>query len=129
MANPYAIKTLINRTFAGRFFIAKLSHIPIIGKILDDLLFAEDDILYLPVDRAITVNRRLAPKQDMVLPSRVLDEIIDRASHHWIMDFCIYRDSADCRHYPKNLGCLFMAVSIVFTAFVNLKISKSEFRI
>ena len=44
----------------------------------------------------------------MVLPSQVLDQIIDHAHHHWIMDFCICRDSADCKTYPKTLGCLFM---------------------
>jgi len=108
MANPYGIKTLIKRTFAGRFFIARLSNYPLIGKLLDTLLFAGDDILYLPADNAIQVNRRLAGRQDMVLPSQVLDRIIDQAQHHWIMDFCICRDSADCKTYPKSLGCLFM---------------------
>jgi Pyruvate/2-oxoacid:ferredoxin oxidoreductase delta subunit len=108
VANPYGIKTLINRTFAGRFFIAKLTRYPLFGKLLDALLFAEDDLLYLPVDRAIPINRRLTGWQDMVLPSQVLDRIIDQARHHWIMDFCICRDSADCKTYPKTLGCLFM---------------------
>jgi len=108
MANPYGIKTLINKTFANRFFIAKLSHYPLIGKLLDALLFAEDDIMYLPADNAIPINRRLTGRQDMVLPSQVLDEIIDRASHHWIMDFCICRDSENCQAYPHDLGCLFM---------------------
>lgn len=108
MANPYGIKTLINRTFAGRFFIAKLSHYPLIGKLLDALLFAEDDIMYLPADRSIPINRRLTDRQDMVLPSQVLDRVIDRAHHHWIMNFCICRDSADCQTYPKTMGCLFM---------------------
>ena len=108
MPNPYGIKTLINRTFAGRFLIAKLSHYPFIGKVIDSLLFAEDDIMYLPADRAIPINQPLTGRQDMVLPSRVLDRIIDQAHHHWIMDFCICRDSADCKTYPKTLGCLFM---------------------
>lgn len=108
MANPYGIKTLINRTFAGRFFIAKLSHYPLIGKFLDNLLFAEDDIMYLPADRSIPINKRLTDRRDMVLPSQVLDRIIDQARHHWIMDFCICRDSADCQSYPKTMGCLFM---------------------
>jgi len=108
VANPYGIKTLINRTFAGRFFIAKLSRYPLIGKLLDDLLFAGDDLMYLPADRSIPINQRLSERHDMVLPSQVLDRIIDRAQHHWIMDFCICRDSADCQAYSKTLGCLFM---------------------
>ena len=108
MANPYGIKTLINRTFAGRFFIAKLSHYPLIGKFLDALLFAGDDLMYLPADRSIPINQRLSKRYDMVLPSQVLDSLIEQARHHWIMDFCICRDSADCQTYSKNLGCLFM---------------------
>jgi len=108
VANPYGIKTLINRTFAGRFFIAKLSHYPLVSKLLDDMLFAGDDLMYLPADRSITINQRLSDRNDMVLPSQVLERIIDQARHHWIMDFCICRDSADCRTYSKKLGCLFM---------------------
>ena len=52
----------------------------------------------------------------MVLPSRVLDEIIDRANHHWIMDFCICRDSADCKDYSKTLGTMIGIFVIVFVA-------------
>lgn len=111
MANPYGIKTLINKTFTGRFLIARLSHYPVIGKLLDTALFKDDDIMYLPADRSIEINKRLTPRQDMVLPSRVLDEIIDRASHHWVMNFCICRDSADCEDYPHTLGCLFMGAA------------------
>jgi ferredoxin len=111
VANPYGIKTIINRTFASRFFISKLSHYPLIGKLLDTLLFAEDDIMYLPADNVIPVNRSLKGRQDIVLPSRILDHIIQQANHHWIMNFCICRDSSDCKTYPKTLGCLFMGAA------------------
>jgi hypothetical protein len=56
MASPYWIKTLINKTFSGRFFLSKLTHYPFIGRIVDHALFDGDDIMYLPKDRAIPVN-------------------------------------------------------------------------
>jgi ferredoxin len=108
VANPYGIKTLIKKSFAGRFFVARLSRYPIIGKLIDSALFDNDDLMYLPSDRAIEINQRLSGRQDMVLPSQVLDEIIEQANHHWLMDFCICRESEGCRDYPHNLGCLFM---------------------
>jgi ferredoxin len=111
MASPYAVKTLINKTFGMRFLLSRLSHFPPVGRLLERLLFEGDDLLYLPWDRVIPVNRRLEGREDMVLPSQVLERIIHRARHHWIMDFCICRQSADCRDYPHDYGCLFMGAA------------------
>lgn len=108
MASPYGIKTLIRRTFAQRFFLARLSRRPFIGRMIDRLLFEGDALLYLPRDSTITVNRRLPPREDQAVPSQVLDYFIDQASCHWIMNFCICRDASRCRAYPRELGCLFM---------------------
>lgn len=108
MASPYAIKKIINKTFSGRFMLSRLSHVAFIGRAIDYLLFKDDDIMYLPKEKTIPINSELAGQDDMVLPSRILDNIIRKAGHHWIMDFCICRESSDCRDYPKDLGCLFM---------------------
>lgn len=108
MASPYGIKTLIRRTFAQRFALARLSHRTIIGRLIDRMLFEGDDIMYLPRDTVIPVNRRLDPREDLAVPSQVLDHFIEKASYHWIMHFCICRDASHCRTYPVELGCLFM---------------------
>ncbi len=108
MASPYWIRTVINKTFAQRFFLSKLTHYPVIGRLIEHLLFQGDDIIYLPSDRSISVNREIPDPQDRILPSRVLDHFIRQSNYHWIMDFCICRDSAGCKDYPVELGCLFM---------------------
>ena len=108
MASPYAIKKIINKTFSGRFVLSRLSHLALIGRVIDFLLFKDDDIMYLPQDKTIPINHRLDGRNELVLPSQILDRIIETAGYHWIMDFCICRESSDCRDFPKDLGCLFM---------------------
>ena len=108
MASPYAIKKIINKTFNGRFVLARLSHLALIGRVIDFLLFKDDDIMYLPQDKTIPINHSLDGRNELVLPSQILDRIIENAGYHWIMDFCICRESSDCRDFPKDLGCLFM---------------------
>lgn len=108
MASPYGIKTLIRRTFGQRFALARLSRHPIIGALIDRLLFEGDDIMYLPRDNAIAVNRSLHPREDLAVPSQVLEHFIHQARYHWVMDFCICRDASHCQTYPVELGCLFM---------------------
>ena len=108
MAGPYWIRNLINLTFGKRQLLSRLSNLPLIGSGLDQLLFKDDDILFLPRDNIIPINKGLDPKTDMVLPSQVLTQIIQQAHHHWIMDFCICRESENCSLYPKDLGCLFL---------------------
>jgi ferredoxin len=108
MGSPYWMKILINKTFSQRFFWSKLSNYPVVGKIIDKLLFEADDIIFLPKDSAIPVNKSLDGREDMVMPSQVLDHFIKAAKYHWIMDFCICRDSSHCEDYPTELGCLFL---------------------
>ena len=108
MASPYFIKTLINKTFSGRFFFSKLTHYPVIGRIVDYALFDGDDILYLPKDNVIPVNASVDRPESLMVPSLVVDHFIREANYHWIMDFCICRDSARCRDYPVDLGCIFL---------------------
>jgi len=44
----------------------------------------------------------------MVLPSQVVEQFIEKANYHWIMEWCICRSSTKCKDYPINLGCLFL---------------------
>mgnify|MGYP006296678221 CR=1 FL=1 len=107
MARPLWFVNLIKKTFPNIKLIAKLTKVPVIGKILDNLLFEGDDIIYLPLDKVVPVNQTVE-KEDMVLPSQVAEYFVKKAKHHWIMNFCICRDSMDCQDYPQELGCMFM---------------------
>ena len=88
--------------------------VPVVSKIVNKLLFEGDDIQVLPRDRTTLTTRDIQINQDIpitpnvVLPSEVLREFIQRSNYHFIMDFCICRVSSDCNDYPHDLGCLFL---------------------
>jgi ferredoxin len=74
------------------------------------MFFHEDELVYLPKDHVIEIelNQSIEPPVNTVLPSQIVHNLIDEAEVHWIMDFCICRESAQCQDYPADLGCLFM---------------------
>jgi len=109
MARPLWFVQLLKKTFPNVRNIAKMTNAPIIGRILDKMLFEDDDIIYLPKDSVvIEIGKNLETPQETALPSRIVDHFIDKANFHWVMDFCICRDSCDCQDYPKEIGCLFL---------------------
>lgn len=108
MATPVVLRNLIKRFFPDRFTIARATRRPVAGKLLERLLFEGDDLLILPRDTVVPVNAALTPREDLVLPSAVLERLIRAARYHWIMDACICREASDCNRYPVDLGCLFM---------------------
>ncbi|NVM29679.1 MAG: 4Fe-4S binding protein [Candidatus Helarchaeota archaeon] len=112
MARPMWFVNLLSKVFPSRFWIAKLTKFPIIGKVvvklLDKLLFEGSDIVYLPKDQVVQVNQVVKRSGEVVLPSRIVEHFIKIANHHWIMDFCLCRRSEKCEHYPIDLGCLFL---------------------
>jgi len=116
MANPYWIKYLINKTFSQRFFWARLTRYPVIGKMIDYALFDKDEIFYLPKDNtipiAIPINETVHQPDGMMVPSQIAEHFIKQAKAHWIMDFCICRDSAHCKDYPVELGCIFLGEAV-----------------
>ncbi|MFC1849376.1 indolepyruvate ferredoxin oxidoreductase subunit alpha [candidate division CSSED10-310 bacterium] len=113
MARPLWFVSLLKRLFSGRYHMARLTKVPILGKIIDYLLFEGDDIIYLPKNRVIQVNIALSPLQETVLPSRVVEHFIMKSEYHWIMKACICRDASLCQHYPIDLGCLFLGEAVL----------------
>ncbi len=112
MAAPFWIKYLINKTFSQRFFWARLTNYPVIGKMVDYALFDGDDIFYLPKDKTIPVNEAVDTPEGMMAPSQIVEHFIRQASYRWIMDFCICRDSTHCKDYPTDLGCIFLGEAV-----------------
>lgn len=108
MARPLWFIKIIKSLFPHIKLIAKLTHYPIIGKLIDNMLFGDDDMMFLPKDQVIQVNESLSPHGEIVLPSKIVEYFINKANYHWIMSFCICRDSLQCENYPINLGCLFL---------------------
>ncbi len=69
MARPLWFVKLLKKTFPNIKLIAKLTNLPILGSLFDYLLFRDDDIIYLPQDRSINVNKSLGEYSEVVLPS------------------------------------------------------------
>jgi ferredoxin len=107
MSSPMWFVNIIKKTFPQRFIMARMTKLPLIGRGIDHLLFAGDDIVYLPKDNVVKVNEKVEA-ENVVLPSQVIDSFIEKANYLWIMDKCICRTGANCKDYPIDLGCLFM---------------------
>jgi len=102
--------TLLEKLAPFRFPIARLSKIPGIGKIMYLMMFRYNNITVLPKDQTveITLNKHIPPPHNIILPSQIVHHFIDNTNHHFIMDFCLCRESNQCTHYPQTLGCLFL---------------------
>jgi ferredoxin len=113
MSRPIWFVNLVKRSFPTRFTLARFTKAPVVGRLIDHALFGGDDIIYLPKDNLIPVNEPIQRPADTVLPSSVVAHFIEQSDHHWIMDFCICRDSDDCQDYPQELGCIFLGEAVL----------------
>ncbi len=108
MSRPLALVGAIKRAFPGRFFFARLTRLPVFGGIANRMFFEHDDMVYVPMDRVVTINKKLDEPQQTVIPSSLVDRFIDEANDHWVMNKCICRDASHCEDYPIDLGCMFL---------------------
>ncbi len=115
MGAPLWMVQLLKKTFPNRRIIALLTKVPIIGRIVDKLLFDGDYIIYLPKDNVIEIKigQQLERPIETALPSQIVHEFIEKANYHWIMNFCICRDAAKCKDYPIEYGCLFLGEAVL----------------
>ena len=110
---PIWFVKLIKHYFPQRFSIARLTHWPIIKRIVDAMLFKGDETIYLPKSHVIQINEPIAPPEELVLPSRAVEHFVERAKYIWIMDTCFCRDANDCDDYPHELGCIFLGEAVL----------------
>ncbi|MHA1862586.1 MAG: DUF362 domain-containing protein, partial [Candidatus Thorarchaeota archaeon] len=112
MAKPVWYVNLLKRAFPKRRFLAKLTKTPLLGRLVDKMLFEGDDVMYLPKDsvaqKTIQIGKKLDRPVETALPSEIVHHFIEKANYHWVMNFCICRDAAKCEDYPIEYGCLFM---------------------
>jgi ferredoxin len=112
LARPVWFVNLLKKAFPQRFRLATLTNLPVLGELVDWGFFNGDDIYYLPTDRSLVINETISNPGDYVLPSQIVLHFINAASHHWVMDFCICRESSHCTDYSPQLGCLFLGEAV-----------------
>ena len=118
MSRPIWFVNLIKKSFPTRFALARFTRAPLIGRLIDHAFFDGDDIIYLPRDNLIQdnllqVNEPIERPADIALPSAVVAHFIEQAEYHWIMDFCLCRESDHCHDYPRELGCIFLGEAVL----------------
>jgi len=93
-----------------------MTKVPLLGRAIDKMLFDGDDIMYLPKDtvaqKVIQIGKSLDRPEESAFPSEVVHHFIEKANHHWIMNFCICRDASKCKDYPIEYGCLFLGEAV-----------------
>jgi ferredoxin len=118
---------LVKMSFPGRFLLARMTHAPVFGKVIDHLLFRGDDIVYLPRDQVLQIGASVERPDEMVLPSQVLERFIAKANYHWVMNACICRDANHCEDYLIDLGCLFLGEAVLgINPKLGRRVSKEE---
>jgi ferredoxin len=113
LARPVWFVNLIKKVFPQRFWLAKLTNLPLVGEIVDWGFFDGDELYYLPADRSLEINETISNPGDYVLPSQIVDHFIDAARYHWVMDFCLCREGNHCTKYSPHLGCLFLGAAVL----------------
>lgn len=98
----------------------KLGKIPGIRRLVPWLNPKMNCINYLPINERLEVENK-------TLPSQVVHDLIDSASIHVIMDKCGCRMLRDCKHYTRDVGCLFMGeTALKLPHGVCRKVTKEE---
>jgi ferredoxin len=116
MSLPIWIVRLIKFGFPYRFSIARLSKVPLLRNIIKYLFFHKDKIILLPQNKTVKLKIKIDIAEDfenIVLPSQIVKHFIEQSNYHFIMNFCICRDSAHCSDYPIHLGCLFLGRGVL----------------
>ena len=89
-------------------YTARMRKFPFVETLVN-LSPAEGDLVfYLPKDETIPVNHSLRTHQNLVLPSEIVDHLIDKSNYRFIMGFCLCRYSNNCKEYSHWMGCLFI---------------------
>jgi len=76
---------------------------PVIGSLLRPLFSPRDNRAVI-----IPVNQAVQGTESVVLPFSLLAPLVERASQRFVLAECICRQGERCRHYPRDLGCLFL---------------------
>ena len=109
--------TFVKHAFHTRFFLSRLTKKSRIAKkIIDKVLFEDDEVYVLPnknaVNKTITanieINQSFEKSESEFVPSQIIKEVIKEAEDIVIMHKCLCRSSANCEDYPQDFGCIFI---------------------
>jgi Pyruvate/2-oxoacid:ferredoxin oxidoreductase delta subunit len=99
--------TVLAKIWPITWLSARWTQLPLLGPIVKVLAlptFSKKNlnITYIPI------NRSISGAESTFLPSRVVEELINRSSHWAIIKRCTCRDAVKCREHPIDCGCIFL---------------------
>ena len=113
MARSVRLVNMLKKVYPARYLGALMTNLPILESFTNNIFFMGDDVVYLPRDNTIRIKEEIPQPEEIALPSEIVEHFINKANYHWIMDFCLCRDSAGCRDYPRDYGCLFLGEAVL----------------
>ena len=82
----------------------RAARMPVVGRAVGPVLWNEKnlDATYVPVGENVEVP------PGSLLPYRIIEDLVRRASHRFVMSGCLCRTAAGCETYPRDVGCVFL---------------------
>ncbi len=118
---------VLTKTYRWNPMIARMTRWPLVGKFIDHWLFHGDDMIFLTRDKLIPVGQAVDTGTQLCLPSQVVEHFINQTDYHFIMNKCICREGLQCKHYPRDLGCLFLGEAAVkINPALGRRVSRAE---
>jgi len=104
--NEYMMKAPGSKYVFGlweNFF--KLGNIPVFRDHLPEFDPQKTEMSWIPI------NKRIDGMDEIALSEKVLDTLIEKATHRVIVNSCGCRSVSNCENYPQDIGCLMMGAS------------------
>ena len=115
MANlvPRLSVAMVNRVFNTRYRLARMTRrFPRFGKLVRKIAFDGDDMSVIPkagTARTVELNINIDNAGERnVVPTDLVKNVLRRSEKIFIMDFCLCRQSNECKDYPIERGCIFV---------------------
>ena len=89
-------------------FGMKISNIPIIKRFFLKLFDPKNATV-----TSIPVNKSLGTFENQVLPLKVTEYFINKASYIFLMNYCPCRKDNNCKEHKRSLGCTFIGKGVL----------------
>lgn len=84
---------------------ARATQLPVVGQVVKWCAFPFMSEKNFNVTH-IPVNQSIHGIENICLPEKVIERLIDRSAHRVVINRCTCRDERQCRNHPVTFGCL-----------------------
>lgn len=96
------------KIFPRKFYQFNPSKIPWVARKIENTLMDGDDMLVMPRNEVVQINKSLDAQAGDVLPTEVIAHFIKKAGYICMINTCLCREALKCENYPIEGGCLYI---------------------